>query len=68
MREMVKGLQLECRCFDVEAMITAKIIRRGYCIMEVPISHPARQVQKISPLDSIPTIKALLRYCGWISK
>lgn len=27
-------------------MITAKIIRRGYCIMEVPISHPARQVQK----------------------
>ncbi len=27
-------------------MITAKIIRRGYHIMEVPISYPARQGQK----------------------
>ncbi|MFN3706390.1 MAG: glycosyltransferase family 2 protein, partial [Thermoflexales bacterium] len=29
-REVVDGLRLECRRFDVEAEITAKIIRRGY--------------------------------------
>lgn len=40
-REVVEGLRLECRRFDVETEITAKIIRRGYRIMEVPISYQA---------------------------
>ncbi|MCS6774653.1 MAG: glycosyltransferase family 2 protein, partial [Thermoflexales bacterium] len=65
-REVVEGLRLECRRFDVEAEITAKIIRRGYRIMEVPISYQARYEQKkLSPLDGLPTLKALLRYRNW---
>lgn len=62
-REVVQGLNLECRRFDVEAEITAKILRRGYKIIEVPIHYNARYEQKkLSPMDGFPTIKALLKY------
>ncbi|MCS7087406.1 MAG: glycosyltransferase family 2 protein [Thermoflexales bacterium] len=65
-REVVEGLKLECRRFDVEAEITAKIIRRGYRIVEVPIHYQARyEEKKLSPLDGIPTLKALLKYRNW---
>lgn len=65
-REVVQGLQLECRRFDVEAEITAKILRRGYAITEVPISYRARYEQKkLSPADGWPTLKALWKYRNW---
>lgn len=65
-REVVEGLKLECRRFDVEAEITAKIIRRGYRIVEVPIHYQARyEEKKLSPLDGIPTLRALLKYRNW---
>ncbi|MCL5998728.1 MAG: glycosyltransferase family 2 protein [Chloroflexi bacterium] len=62
-REVVQGMRLECRRFDVEAEITAKIVRRGYGIVEIPISYTARHEQKkLSPLDGWPAIRALLKY------
>ena len=62
-REVVQGMRLECRRFDVEAEITAKIVRRGYDIVEIPISYMARHEQKkLSPLDGWPAIRALLKY------
>ena len=62
-REVVQGLNLECRRFDVEAEITAKILRRGYKIIEMPINYHARYEQKkLSPMDGIPTLRALLKY------
>lgn len=62
-REVVQGMQLECRRFDVEAEITAKIARRGFHIVEVPISYNARLEQKkLSPLDGWPAIRALIKY------
>ena len=65
-REVVEGLMLECRRFDVEAEITAKIIRRGYRIWEVPIHYQARyEEKKLSPLDGIPTLRALVKYRHW---
>jgi len=65
-REVVEGLKLECRRFDVEAEITAKIIRRGYRIVEVPIHYQARyEEKKLSPLDGLPTLKALFKYRNW---
>jgi glycosyltransferase involved in cell wall biosynthesis len=65
-REVVQGLQLECRRFDVEAEITAKILRRGYTITEVPIHYHARYEQKkLSPADGWPTLKALWKYRKW---
>ncbi len=64
--EVAKGLKLECKRFDVEAEITAKIARRGYTIVEMPISYEARYEQKkLSPADGWPTLKALVKYRGW---
>jgi glycosyltransferase involved in cell wall biosynthesis len=65
-REVVQGLKLECRRFDVEPEITAKIIRRGYTIMEMPIHYEARyEEKKLSPMDGWPTLKALWKYRNW---
>jgi glycosyltransferase involved in cell wall biosynthesis len=65
-REIAKKLQLECRGFDVEAEMTSKILRQGYKIHQIPISYTARyENKKLSPLDGIPTIRALLKYRKW---
>jgi glycosyltransferase involved in cell wall biosynthesis len=62
-RPVFSKLQLECRRFDVEAEITAKIMRAGYKIQEMPITYNARyENKKLSPLDGIPTLRALLKY------
>lgn len=62
-REVVEGLRLECRRFDVEAEITAKLARRGHRIVEVPITYEARhENKKLSPMDGWPTLRALLKY------
>ena len=62
-REVAQGLKLECRRFDVEPEITAKIARRGYKIVEVPIHYTARHEQKkLSPLDGWPALRALIKY------
>lgn len=62
-REVVQGLNLECKRFDVEAEITAKILRRGFRILEMPINYHARyEHKKLSPMDGIPTLRALLKY------
>lgn len=62
-RELAQELKLECRRFDVEAEITAKIARRGYKIVEVPVRYTARhEHKKLSPLDGWPAIRALLKY------
>ncbi len=62
-REVFQNLELECKRFDVEAEITAKILRRGYSIQEIPIQYTARyEDKKLSPTDGWPTLKALLKY------
>jgi glycosyltransferase involved in cell wall biosynthesis len=65
-REIAQRLDLECRRFDVEAEITAKLVRAGYAIHELPIRYEARyENKKLSPLDGLPTLRALWRYRGW---
>lgn len=65
-REIALDLDLECRRFDVEAEITAKLLRSGYTIHEIPISYTARyDNKKLSPLDGLPTMRALWRYRRW---
>jgi glycosyltransferase involved in cell wall biosynthesis len=68
-RELAQSLDLECRRFDVEAEITAKVLRSGYTIYEMPISYTARyENKKLSPLDGLPTVQALWRYRHWTPK
>lgn len=65
-REVAQALNLECRGFDVEAETTAKLLRSGYTIHELPISYTARyENKKLSPLDGLPTVRALWRYRRW---
>jgi len=65
-RQTALSLELECRRFDVEAEITAKLIRAGYAIHEVPIHYTARyENKKLSPWDGLPTMRALLKYRSW---
>jgi hypothetical protein len=65
-RRVADGLHLESRRFDVEAELTAKILRQGYSILEVPIHYHARHDQKkLTPLDGLPTLRALIRYRFW---
>ncbi len=65
-RELALSLDLECRGFDIEAEITAKLLQAGHRIFEVPISYTARyENKKISPLDGLPTVRALWKYRQW---
>ncbi len=64
--DVARGLQIECNRFDIEPEITAKIARRGYRIIEVPISYAPRQEKKLSPWkDGLPALRALIRYRSW---
>ncbi len=64
--EVARGLAIECKRFDLEPEITAKIARRGYAIHEVPISYQPRQEKKLSPWrDGLPALRALWRYRTW---
>lgn len=65
-REVALALNLECCGFDVEAETTAKLLRSGLVIRELPIRYTARyENKKLSPLDGLPTLRALWRYRHW---
>lgn len=65
-REIATNLNLECRRFDVEAEITAKLLRAGHTIYELPINYEARyENKKLSPTDGLPALRALWKYRNW---
>ncbi len=64
-REVINGLHLRSSGFDIEAEVTAKLLKAGHKIHEVPISYNPRTVdegKKISGIDGIQAIYALLKY------
>lgn len=62
-RRVMQDLDLRSDGFDIEAEITAKLLRRGLRIHEVPIHYdPRYEEKKLSPLDGIPTLWALVKY------
>ncbi len=65
-REIALSLDLECRRFDVEAEISAKLLRAGHKICELPIRYTARyENKKLSPSDGMPAVRALWKYRNW---
>lgn len=65
-RRVAEGLHLESQRFEIEAELTAKILRQGYTILEVPIHYTARHDrQKLTPLEGLPTLWALIHYRFW---
>ncbi len=64
--DIAKGLDIQSNHFDLEPEITAKIVRQGYEIRQVPISYAPRAEKKLSPWkDGLPALRALLKYRRW---
>ncbi len=60
-RETMRSLDLRSDGFDIEAEITAKILKRGVRIHQVPIWYSPRAEKKLTPLDGLPTLWALMK-------
>ncbi|MGQ9849446.1 MAG: glycosyltransferase family 2 protein [Aggregatilineaceae bacterium] len=63
--EVIRDIPLRSRRFDFEPEVTAKILKRGYRIYEVPISYNGREWyegKKISWKDGVIALWTLLRY------
>jgi len=64
-RRVLEGLTIESDRFDFEPEITAKVLRRGYRIYEVPISYAGREAsegKKITWRDGLGAVKALVKF------
>jgi len=64
-KDVIKNIKLRARRFDFEPEITAKILKKGYSIKEVPISYYSRDFtegKKISWKDGIKAAFYLLKY------
>jgi hypothetical protein len=63
-REALDGIRLRCVGFDFEPEITAKILRSGRRILEVPIGYKPRREdegKKIRWIDGVDAIYALIK-------
>jgi dolichol-phosphate mannosyltransferase len=64
-RPLLQGLRLEATGFEFCPEVTAKVLRLGYAIHEVPISYHARpreEGKKIRASDGLRAIWTLLKY------
>lgn len=63
--EILRSLDLESRDFRIEPEITAKVLRQGHRIYEVPISYLGRTYEegkKMRPSQGLYAILALFKY------
>jgi len=63
-KDVLKDINLESRGFEIEAEITAKLLRRNYKITEVPIVYYPRsrkEGKKIGLMDGLIAIFTLLK-------
>jgi glycosyltransferase involved in cell wall biosynthesis len=63
-REVIAAIPLTCRRFEFCPEVTAKVLRRGHHILELPVSFEARtweEGKKISWPDFIEAIKVLIQ-------
>jgi len=64
-RDVIANMSLRSRRFEIEPELTAKILKRGYTIFEVPISYNGRNFhegKKISWQDGFSAVRTLLKY------
>lgn len=67
-RRVLEGMDIRADGFDFEPEVTAKVLRRGYRIYEVPISYAGREYtegKKITWRDGYRALWTLLRYRLW---
>ncbi len=64
-RAVLDGITIQSDRFDFEPEITAKVLRRGHRIYEVPISYAGRELvdgKKITWRDGFGALRALVKY------
>jgi hypothetical protein len=64
-KEVLRGLEIKSNRFNFEPEITAKIVKAGYKIKEIPISYSSRSFlegKKINWQDGISAIFSLIKY------
>ncbi len=62
-REVVDQFTIESSGFELEPEITAKILKLGYGILEVPISYTPRRERKLNPwIDGPHALWTLAKY------
>jgi glycosyltransferase involved in cell wall biosynthesis len=64
-RDVLRGLPLRAQRFDFCPEVTAKVLKRGHRIHEVPIRYQARSVvqgKKIRWTDGVSALWALIKY------
>ncbi|HLI72511.1 MAG TPA: glycosyltransferase family 2 protein [Acidimicrobiales bacterium] len=64
-RRVLEGVTIESDRFDFEPEITAKVLRRGYRIYEVPVSYTGRDASegtKFHWRDGVRALTTLVRY------
>lgn len=64
-RKVIQDMPLHSRRFEIEPELTAKILKRGYDIFEVPIRYHGRafhEGKKISWRDGFITVFTLIKY------
>jgi len=62
---IIPSLKLKSKGFEFEPEITAKLLKRGFRIREVPITYTARDAQHGKKIDwrhGIPALRALIKY------
>jgi glycosyltransferase involved in cell wall biosynthesis len=65
-RQLFQSLQLQSRRFEIEAEITAKLLRSGVLIHEAPIRYEHRQEgKKLTAWDGFPTLAKLIECRTW---
>lgn len=67
-REIIQGLDLKCQRFEFCPEVTAKVLRLGERVVEVPVIYRARTFEegkKIGYKDFFVAVATLLRYRFW---
>lgn len=66
-RQLLQSFELVSRGFEIEAEITAKLLRAGVTIYEAPIQYdPREEGKKLTVWDGWPTLRALVKHrFGW---
>jgi hypothetical protein len=63
--EVLNDIELKCKRFEFCPEITAKVCKKGYKILEVPISYRGRRFEegkKIGWKDGVEAIYTLIKY------
>jgi glycosyltransferase involved in cell wall biosynthesis len=65
---VARSLDLHARGFELEPEITAKLLRLGHRIFEVPVTYTARsreEGKKLTATDGLKAVATLVRYRFW---